>query len=35
MRETTLDLKGYGLCRERYCLWAVPLLILDFAVLAA
>mgnify|MGYP006959866933 CR=1 FL=1 len=20
-------LKGYGLCRERHCLWAVPLLI--------
>lgn len=35
MRETPLDLKGYGFCRERYCLWAVPLLILDFAVLAA
>nr|DAT48920.1 MAG TPA: hypothetical protein [Caudoviricetes sp.]DAY61326.1 MAG TPA: hypothetical protein [Caudoviricetes sp.] len=35
MRETPLDLKGYGLCRERHCLWAVPLLILDFAVLAA
>ena len=28
-------LKGYGLCRERHCLWAVPLLILDFAVSAA
>lgn len=27
MRETPLDLKGYGLCRERHCLWAVPLLI--------
>nr|DAV00115.1 MAG TPA: hypothetical protein [Caudoviricetes sp.] len=29
MRETPLDLKGYGLCRERHCLWAVPLLILQ------
>lgn len=28
-------MKGCGLCRERHCLWAVPLLILDFAVLAA
>lgn len=27
-------MKGYGPCRERYFLWAVPLLILDFAVLA-
>jgi hypothetical protein len=23
------DLKGCGLCRERNCLWAVPLLILQ------
>nr|DAS96071.1 MAG TPA: hypothetical protein [Caudoviricetes sp.] len=22
-------LKGHGLCRERHCLWAVPLLILQ------
>nr|DAG73283.1 MAG TPA: hypothetical protein [Caudoviricetes sp.] len=29
MRETPLDLKGCGLCRERHCLWAVPLLILQ------
>lgn len=29
MRETPLDLKGSGLCRERHCLWAVPLLILQ------
>nr|DAH60502.1 MAG TPA: hypothetical protein [Caudoviricetes sp.] len=28
MWETSLDLKGSGLCRERHCLWAVPLLIL-------
>nr|DAG21312.1 MAG TPA: hypothetical protein [Caudoviricetes sp.] len=35
MRETPLDLKGSGLCREWHCLWAVPLLILDFAALAA
>ena len=35
IRHTIYDLKGYGLCRERHCLWAVPLLILDFAVLAA
>lgn len=27
-------MKGYGLCRERHLLWAVPLLILDFAILA-
>nr|DAN21366.1 MAG TPA_asm: hypothetical protein [Bacteriophage sp.] len=25
-------MKGYGLCRERHCLWAVPLLILDFTI---
>lgn len=35
IRHTIYDLKGYGLCRERHCLWTVPLLILDFAVLAA
>jgi hypothetical protein len=29
MRETPLDLKGSGLCRERHRLWAVPLLILQ------
>nr|DAZ40193.1 MAG TPA: hypothetical protein [Caudoviricetes sp.] len=29
MRETPLDLKGYGICRERHCLWAFPLLILQ------
>ena len=29
MRETPLDLKGCVLCRERHCLWAVPLLILQ------
>ena len=28
-------LKGYGLCRERHCLRAVPLLILDFVISAA
>ena len=28
-------MKGSGLCRERHCLWEVPLLILDFAVFAA
>lgn len=22
-------MRGYGLCRERHCLWAVPLLILQ------
>nr|DAM25731.1 MAG TPA: hypothetical protein [Caudoviricetes sp.]DAT40084.1 MAG TPA: hypothetical protein [Caudoviricetes sp.] len=22
-------MKSYGLCRERHCLWAVPLLILQ------
>nr|DAR20740.1 MAG TPA: hypothetical protein [Caudoviricetes sp.] len=27
IRHTIYDLKGYGLCRERHCLWAVPLLI--------
>nr|DAE13712.1 MAG TPA: hypothetical protein [Siphoviridae sp. ctQqU1] len=35
IRHTIYDLKGCGLCRERHCLWAVPLLILDLAVLAA
>nr|DAG20052.1 MAG TPA: hypothetical protein [Caudoviricetes sp.] len=29
MRETPLYLKGRGLCRERHCLLAVPLLILQ------
>nr|DAQ70899.1 MAG TPA: hypothetical protein [Caudoviricetes sp.] len=29
IRHTIYDLKGYGLCRERHCLWAVPLLILQ------
>nr|DAT78543.1 MAG TPA: hypothetical protein [Bacteriophage sp.] len=28
IRHTIYDLKGSGLCRERHCLWAVPLLIL-------
>nr|DAU37470.1 MAG TPA: hypothetical protein [Caudoviricetes sp.] len=27
IRHTIYDLKSYGLCRERHCLWAVPLLI--------
>ena len=29
MLETSLDLKGSGLCRERHRLWVVPLLILQ------
>nr|DAQ47817.1 MAG TPA: hypothetical protein [Caudoviricetes sp.] len=29
IRHTIYDLKGYGLCRERHCLRAVPLLILQ------
>nr|DAR49217.1 MAG TPA: hypothetical protein [Caudoviricetes sp.] len=29
IRHTIYDLKGCDLCRERHCLWAVPLLILQ------